>query len=462
KNLFWNAKWSKKESEMPFNFNETNPLIAFRFIPAKSRYTWMLENSKLLLDISARAQNCRTIGAGAPYWDNMLHIFLKPESDVTVINEDFAENAGHVLRIPRTHNGRHSILDEFLSDQMEYSKIKQVMLKKHRPNGFLMSDIWDGDSGDNKNAIVTVLRHEWTAAAYQGQMGATPRSVLLLDYALFERYFYLCNVATEITEPTIKQGAVVNYLFDVKKEGEDQFLSFMDEKLRRSIRQNLVQGFDVDKEFGPTFSLTQNPANEKIDFDNNNVYGSFIKNFLIKRFSPQIIGSKSLIIENKDAKFSSISQEIRKNLNPNAQQLFASHLPNVSYLLVLDQGKIEYFSLLANRYYSSRNQLGLLNNIKYDKSTRVPTRDLIEVYDGIESNFPEKFFIVKAENLVSFLQDMKAIRTREDYLSFSSKHGLDQNHKFFWNYMDSINAFFIRENPLEGGIIDLHKYGSVD
>ncbi len=462
KDLFWNAKWTKKESEIPFNFNETNPLIAFRFIPAKSRYTWMLENSKLLLDISARAQNCRSIGAGAPYWDNMLHIFLKPEADVTVMNDDFAEKAGHLLRIPRTTNGRHSILDQFLSDQVKYSKIKQKMLKNLRPQGFLLEDVWDGVNGENKNAIVTVLRHEWTAAAYQGQMGTTPRSVLLLDYAIFERYFYLCNVATEITEPGIQQGAVVNYLFDVKKEGEDQFLSFIEEKQRRSIRQNLVQGFNVDKEFGPQFSLPQNPESEKIEFQNNDVYASFIKSFLIRKFKSSVIGIKSHILPNPIADFSPLSKQIRSALDSSQQQLFASHFPNVSYLLVLDQGKIEYFSLLANRYYSSRNRLSLIDNTKYDKSTRVESQDVIEVYDGIEANFPEKFYIVKSENLSNFLQEMKTVRTRQEFISFNSIYGLDQNQKYFWNYMDTINAYFIRTNPLEGGIIDLHKYGSVD
>ncbi len=462
KNLFWNAKWTKKDSEIPFNFNETNPLIAFRFIPAKSRYNWMLENAKLLLDISARAQNCRSIGAGAPYWDNMLHIFLKPEADVTVMNDDFADQAGHLLRIPRTTNGRHHILERFLSDQMEYSKIKQQMLKNLRPQGFLLEDVWDGVNGENKNAIVTVLRHEWTASAHQGQMGSTPRSVLLLDYALFERYFYLCNVATEITEPGIQQGAVVNYLFDVKKEAEDQFLSFIEEKQRRSIRQNLVQGFNVDKEFGPQFSLPQNPESKKIEFQNNDVYDSFIKNFLTQKFKPSIIGVKSHIIPNPTKNLSSISKEIRSTLDSSEQQLFAAYLPNVSYLLVLDQGKIEYFSLLANRYHSSRNRLSLIDNTKYDKSTRVADRDVIEVYDGIEANFPEKFYIVKSENLTKFLQDMKKLRNRQEFLVFNSNYGLDQNQKYFWNYMDAINSFFIRTNPIEGGIIDLHKYGSVD
>ncbi len=459
KDMFWNVDWQGGE-KVKFNFHNSNPLVAFKHMPAKSRYSWMLKNSHLLLDISARSQNCRSEGASAPYWDNMMHVFVKPESDVTVVyGKKFYDEAGRYLPIPNVTGGRISPFRNFNKEQRNYGKIKKRYYKKLRPQGLSSDDIWTGDEGDDKNAIVTVLRHQWTASAHQGQLGKSPRSVLLLDFANFERYFYLCNVATEVSEAMLGQSRVVTYLFDVKKEAENLFLSLIPRPFRKGIRASLVEGLDPNYEFVNDFTYPYNRDNG-YELDRMMHYKDFIKEIIGKTFKQEVIGERSFTFktgvmseDNLKSKLEGLS-DMRGGM--------ATHMPNVSYLRVLEEdGSLSWFTITANRYYKTRNQLSFTDS-DYEKTQRKPTHDTLEVYEGIFVNYPEKIFMVDAAEADKFLGHMKKIKTRGDFLVFNMKYGLDQNADNFWQVIDEMNSEYIGKNPVHGGIIDLHKYGSLD
>ncbi len=461
KDNFWYTDWGRERNVVSFNFKISNPLVAFKHMPAKSRYSWMLKNAHMLLDVSARAQNCRSVGAASPYWDNMLHIFVRPDADATVVyDKKFYDEAGKYLPIPNLTGGKKNPFTNFKKAQNKYVKVKRKYQDKLRPNGFKLEDIWDGE-GVDKNAIVTVLRHEWTASAHKGQMGQGPRSVLLMDFAKFERYFYLCNVATEVSDGMLWQSRVVTYLFDTKRESEDQFLSFIPKKYRRLIRKNLVQGFDVDKEFVAPFALPYNKDSDKIKIDPRRPFNSFVKNLLSTHFTPDVIGKNSYSIKH----FETEDDDTLRTLEElSTLKGFPAFIPNVSYLRIEDEyGESEFYTLAVNRYFKSRNKLSLVkSNIEYEKSKRVPRRDRLDVYKGIIVNYPEKIYTIKADQLHIFLQDLHKVNSREKFLTFNNQYGLSQTAENFWSVIDDANSKFISNNPITGGIIDLHKYGSKD
>ncbi|MBT3585933.1 MAG: hypothetical protein HN509_13585, partial [Halobacteriovoraceae bacterium] len=315
--------------------------------------------------------------------------------------------------------------------------------------------------GQDGNSMVTVLRHEWAASAHKGQMGQVPRSSLLLDFASFERYFYLCNVATAVVDGLLWQSRVVTYLFDVKKETEDQLLSLIPEKYRREIRQNLVQGLNVDKEFGARFALPYNKDSDRIQVNPKRPYKSFIKSLLSIHFSPDVIGKNSHILKHPET-LKDDSLTTLENLS--TLNGFPAYIPNVSYLRVEDKNnQFSYYTLTANRYFKSRNKLSIVtDNIEYEKSQRMPLRDRLEVFKGIIVNYPEKIYTIKFNQLHTFLLELFRINSRSDFLRFNSTFGVDQKATNFWNVIDDLNSEFISSNPISGGIIDLHKYGSKD
>lgn len=434
--------------------------MAFKHMPAKSRYTWMLKNAHMLLDISARSQNCRSEGASAPYWENMLHLFVKPESDVTVVyGTEYYNKAGKYLPIPALTNGRVNPFRSFKKEQRKYANIKKVYQKKLRPKGLSINDIWTGEGKEDTNAMVTVLKHQWTASAHKGQLGKTPQSVLLVDFASFERYFYLCNVATEVSDAIIGQSRVVTYLFDVKKEVENLFLSLVPVNQRDKIRSVLVDGLDVKKEYINEFSYPYN-ANSGIKMEENFTYQGFVKSFLAQVYSPKVIGKRSYLYNYTNQTENTIKTKFR-DLSE-YRGTFAPHLPNVSYIRILkENGEVKYYTMTAFRHFKTRNSLSFVNP-NYDKSQRDPNLDFLEIYEDIMVNYPEKIYEVEESDVDEFIASIKSIKSRKGYFILNDKFGIDQNSDKFWPIMDEVNSVYIGQNPIHGGIIDLHRYGSID
>lgn len=460
KNMFWQKDWGKRNNYIKFNFDNSNPMVAFKHMSAKSRYRWMLKNAHLLLDISARSQNCRSEGAGAPYWDNMVQTFLKPESDPTVMfGKRFYDEVGKFLPIPNTTDGRKNIFKTFNKVQKKYAKIKNRYAQQLRPKGLTLNDIWRGENDNNKNAIVTVLRHQWTASAHKGQLGNMPRSMLLLDFASFERYFYLCNVATDISENLIGQSRVVRYLFDIKKEVENQFLSLVPGRFRNEIRSSLVEGLDQNKEFVNIFTRPYVKDNG-YDYKNANTFSDIAKEFFSKTFNSEIIGKRSFIFK-ADVSNESILKSQLERLSE-IKGSIGTHMPNVSYLRVRNiNGAIDYYTITANRYFKSTNNFSFLDT-DYEKKQRSPDRDTLEVFEGIMVNYPEKIYMIDYAQAGQYISDLKKINSRTSFLSFNYKYGLNQKSKQFWTIVDEMNSRYIGNNPVYGGIIDLHRYGSLD
>lgn len=462
KNMFWNEDWGKGNNNVSFNFKKSNPLVAFKHMSAKSRYTWMLKNAHLLLDISARSQNCRNEGAAAPYWDNMLHVFVKPESDPTVVfGKEFYDKAGKHLPIPNVTGGKISPFDNFNDEQRKYAKVKKVYAKKLHPKGLSLNDVWTGEEGKkDENAIITVLRHFWTASAHKGHWGSDSRSLLLLDFANFERYFYLCNVATEVSEAMLFQSRVVTYLFDVKKEAENNLLSLVPNNIRKEARKSLVEGLNSNYEFVNDFSLPYNQDNGLKNSESLTSYNDYIRAILEQRFSSEVLGVMSTVHE---AGVRSENSEKTKLQNlRKIKGTFATQMPNISYLRVeAADGQNRFYSLAPNRYYKTRNQLSFTDK-NYEKSQRSPERDVLDVFPGIHFTFPEKIYLVKEANLDQFLTDLQRVQTRREFLRFNDKYGLDQMATNFWEIIDEVNQTFIGNNPIDGGILDLHRYGIID
>lgn len=57
---------------------------------------------------------------------------------------------------------------------------------------------------------------------------------------------------------------------------------------------------------------------------------------------------------------------------------------------------------------------------------------------------------------------MTKIKTRGNFLVFNMEYGLVQNDSKFWGIVDEMNSTYIGNNPVHGGIIDLHRYGGFD
>lgn len=450
KKLFLDSDWGPNVESYKLNYEHPNPFFAFRAIPAKIKYTWMLENAEMLMKVIMSGPNCRVNDAGSMIWDSYVAIYLKPEADVTVQYPDFFEKAAKDLLIPRFKGSKKRYFTQYKKEQARYAKTKLNHQKAFKPEGYTLSDIWTGN-GQNKNSIISVFRHIDYASAHAGHFVSAPRTLHLLDYATFERLYYLCVVATTIRDSSVSQVPVVRYLFDLKKELEENFLSLVPEQVRDTYRAELVEKDGQKYDYDIAFALPYNSKNNGITKESVSLKEN-IYNILKAVFPTNLLGENSLLIsERRDSDLITLE----RLHGTNAGQ--ASHFPDITYIqVVYGNGVTKYFTLLVNRYHK------FLNRIMTDSDSWDPKRDKFEVLNGIQIDFPYKIYSVPVGNLGQFVTDTMGVTSREDYEEFDKKYAIQKTNINFWNTVDNIHAYFHRTNPLGAGVLDFSKYGKYD
>jgi len=393
--------------------------------------------------------NCRIKNAGSMIWDNYLAVCLKPESDVTVLKNDFFNEVAQYLPVPNTFPGTNKYINNYSSEQAKYAAIKLNLEKKIKPNGYKLNDLWVGD-GNDKNALITIFRHMDYATAHSGHLTEHFHSVHLFNYANFERLYYLCVISSTFRDGKIKQVPIVNYLFDLKKELDEEFLSFIPEKLRENQKTFYTNGEGKKYDYSIDYSLPFNEANARVLNGNN--FDEIVIQLIKNVYSPEIIGKQSsLISSKKNNLFLKLSR-----LN-NAPANIAKNFPENSYIKIIDRnGVVNYFTLLVDRYHD------FLNHILTDNKSWKSELDQFQVLDDIKVDFPNKMFVINEKNLDTFILDILNVKDRESYLDFDLKYAIQKKDDSFWSEMDKMHFYFHKKYPIEAGVIDLHKYGRYD
>ena len=140
----------------------------------------------------------------------------------------------------------------------------------------------------------------------------------------------------------------------------------------------------------------------------------------------------------------------------------ATHFPNVSYLMVRGSGsKVNYYTIIANRFYEYINYLPL-SEPKGLNPGRIPMKDTMTIFPEVSVNYPGKIYTVDAANMTQFIDKMKSVRSREDYVSFDKIYGVQKMSPRFWDIIDQVQTYFIQSNIIHNGSIDLNDYGVHD
>jgi len=474
KNLFWNVEWNGTEKETPFSFKERNPFLAFVQIPANSRYRWMLKNSRMLLDMDMRSDNCHGNGATGPLRDSFLSLFVRPESDVAVQFPEYFKEANPYLEMTNTVSNNFLTHFRYKSNQEKFSLIKNKYQQLLLPYGFSFEDIWDGEGG-TQTAFYTINRHEKNVSVHDGAWGPRQRVSLLWDYATFERLYYNCVALTTLHDNVNDKVGTVLYLRDVGREAEEQLLSLVPDEMRQVVRDEWIQGEGRKHMYDTSlFTMKFNPAllgqlqAVGMAFDPKNAFASAMDYLLLKsgRFvaplmdnyylNPMHAKAKPQYAALKDASIFMSNQQVAGEGNR------ATHFPNVSYLIVRGEGDtFTYYTIAANRFYKYINYMPLRNSEPLNPG-RDPKRDWMSIQPGIVMNYPGKIYMVDQQNVSQLIADMKNVNSPTRYKEFDRIYGLQKMSSDFWTTIDRLQANFIQADPIENGSLDLGDYGVHD
>ncbi|MFT5433241.1 MAG: hypothetical protein ACI9OJ_003946 [Myxococcota bacterium] len=475
--LFHKADWSL-ESDIA-EPDSDNPFAYFAPIPASARYRFMIENSRALVDAMVRGSVCTGSGATFAIRDRFWVWFLDPDSDVSALDSVAGKRTGGP-RLGRDSWYHLNPESASVFRERAYLNAYRGLLQVHRPEGLSITDLWDGNAGTNKNAWLTVLRHDKSATVQQGPQHGTPETVWVLSYSNFERLYYNLVVQFKAWSHAAHKLETWTLMSYVRSEGEDVAALLMPPSLREELRDHPSRGWGViNSTVFPTYGECSDELEDvlgkdcqyptqvdlpEMAFDTSterlDAVMAHLASLVVKH-----IGSLTLTDPLNGLGTVEIPQVVETHEDAD-QALDAlsgwksegwQYLPELIFVRVSTDRDRWLYTLAANRVFESHERV-------YQQALdRFPAEDTLSVGRGIVGHYPGLFVDVSAEELPAFVLGMSQLNSRDDWVKFANQSMdagtmLDRRDPNFWTFLDEVHQQWFKEDPTNAAVVDISEY----
>ncbi len=294
---FLEPQWEVENPPGYSNDTAGNPFATFADIPVRARYQFLLDDAEYEISTFIKGPVCNGSIAVNSIQAQFFVLFLRPDADNMVMSPGYALQAKDMLILPGVWGSDVPILDDIpflqrLTAYREaYRKFRADELRKLRPVGYTLDDIWNGD-GHNPNALLTVFRHFDTAVVTQGAVGDLPKTMFVLDYPLFERLVYNLVVNYDVFGNVGHQALTRLYMDLIRMEAEELFLDFLPPSQRADLRKSWYLGGPLtDLKLRYMFPLVDSEAPTGVVYhDETNAKAELVEQVLNEHLPPQVRG----------------------------------------------------------------------------------------------------------------------------------------------------------------------------
>lgn len=449
--LFLDAKWDDK-SDLNAPWGIGNPFLVFQAIPGEARYRFLLENAEVVVSGMTYGPVCLGQTATFAIKDQFWVYFVDPKHDVTILDpklglstwDDFMNSSALGVL------GNHSY-------ETAYGKA----LAKLQPKGYAIDAIWNGDR-KNKNAWLTIMRHESNVSVTKGRQGGIPRTQWMIDFSGFERLYYDTVANFEYWGGAIAKLETLVFFNYLRQEFEDNFLLLLPKEERTKLRNEWTQGVgQVALELmlfpgadQPTRIKTSksDPLLSLID-DIQKHLGDTISgpvDLLNPHIKPDISLDEPIKSYDDWVKAASLLTQTRV-------YKFPRYLPSV-ILLKLKNGDDDarVYSLIANRVYSSQDTL------LFQDGQSLPNLYTMSIYPTVVGGFPNYFLEMDLAQAGDFLRGLRDVRSLADWNELRDRYSILRNDARFWATYDWFTQWNFTHRGINAGYLDLSYYDLLD
>ncbi|MGD0526591.1 MAG: fatty acid cis/trans isomerase [Polyangiaceae bacterium] len=454
--LFLDADWGPAKIEVPSYAPEvaTNPFVAFRAIPARSRYQFLLDDAHYHVKTFIHGPVCKGSVALDVIDEQFLIFFLSPDADLTVTDASFLPKVAQYLAVPaQGGDGIEAVYERFRVRELEYEKAQAALRHDAAKPGLALPDVWDG-GGTNLDSVLTVYRHYDSAFVLRGAVGGVPKTAWVLDYPIFERIYYNLVAGFDVFGNVVHQIATRRYMNLLRIEAENGFLALLPVAQRKPVRDQWYRGLgvallsDVADPFfaGPEPRITYaDPSDAKAE--------------VVRRLVGRHPGERDPIqwgdlpIDG-DAPRARFERAARAFVNRPAP--FVRTFPDAALLRVQAlRGEDLVYTLVRNRAHENIDFMFLENEYLE------PGEDTLHVVRGVAVSRPNFFFQVSIDDVPSFVADLEGLAPGDgSYAHFVGLYGVRRSDPRFWSTSDFFNDAFARTDARAAGVIDLTRYTS--
>lgn len=493
-----------------------NPFLVFKDIPVKARYQFLLDDAAYIVDTFIRGPVCKGSTAVNSIDEQFYVFFVKPESDLMVKNPRFYQQAIPYQLMPASE-GSDSITVASLRDgrhirqaREQYRALRDQYMGVEFPKGYSVTDIWDGHgeldqryhSTPNRAAALTVFRNFDSASIVFGLVGATPKSIGLLDYSTLERLVYNLVTGFDIFGDVSHYVLTRIYMAYLRMEFEENFLSLLPGNVRVAMRKswyipaegtterigdviNTLLLRDPDK-ISRRYPLlgVQRPTSLPLEPLNESTFyklGATEQEMVLREYRQktvallkQRLGSALTDVGtlNPDKPFSLGARDVRiQDINSKAdfeRELakltdlrglntpWVLFMPDVSLLVLDTESGPELYTLMRNKEHFN------IAWIAGEVGRRNRNADSLVAYRGVGGSYPNALFRLSLAQAKRFLQRLNDIHDPVSYEQWWREFGNPRTgpgSERFWATSDYIHKVFRLKYPKEYGALDYNRYG---
>jgi len=417
-----------------------NPFTTFAQLPVNSRYKFLLEEAQFSIMNFIKGPVCRGSVALSVIQDHFWVFFVAPDNNVARYEEALFQRAENYLQMPAEKSNTFLPLGAWLGYsemQRKYLSAKAGAISQFSNDTPLNLDmIWNGD-GTNRNAALTIFRHNDSASVHQGLIGETPKTAWVIGYPLLERIHYLLVAGFDVYGNVSHQALTRLYMDFLRMEGEMNFVAFMPPEVQKSV----VAGWYLNAEGAQKkyldFFLDQLKVKSQLQFKTADP-----KTELLAQFAEHLgpMGQSPMQVDFNDHR---VLEPLRKLRGP-----AVGMLPEITLIRVPGHG---LYSLLRNNDFTN------LSSLFGEEARRRPEQDEITLVRGVVGSYPNSFMQVEPAKLSEFVQQLTAMRTEKDFVALRDRYGVRRTNPDFWAFSDKVHADYHRLYPDEAALLDYNR-----
>ena len=426
-----------------------NPFETFHALPSRSRYRFMIEQSKFTIRGFMKGAVCRGQVALNVINDSFWVFFANPDEAIFSQWNDQLPNHIDQLDLPAERSSTAGLLahwTEYSESQSAYLKSKSRSFeqesKAQRP---ALDWVWDGD-GNNENASLTVFRHFDSASVVKGLVGQPPKTAWLIDYPILERIHYLLVAGFDVYGNGGHQLSTRLYMEFLRMESEFNFLMLLPPAARLELRDYWYRGADeqiLNYIYGNYAHLSVAP---NIDYAPEKPAKLSLFNQLKSRLDP-VLPEKHLM----SASHVQPAHKILSGLQI-VKGKAATIMPEMSLLMVANDDKTNaLYTILRNSGHSNITSLFL------EDTNRLPDEDYLTILPGVVGAYPDALWRVNESELSDFIDGVSQLGSEANFAALMRRFGIRRTHQDFWAHSDTLHSLYQQTEPIEFGLFDFNR-----
>jgi hypothetical protein len=427
----------------------SNPFLAFRALPVKARYQFMLDEAGFTIMGFIKGPVCRGQVA-LNVIEDQFWVFFQANTD----HEDeqigrFLEREASLLQLPAQLGSDPGIIGpwreyakreaRYLQDKSDF--LTRLALTRNPPE---LASIWNGE-GHNPNAALTVFRHFDSASVVKGLVGDPPKTAWVIGYALLERIHYLLVAGFDVYGNVGHQLLTRLYMDFMRMESEFNFLAYLPLDRRLALRDHWYRGASQEVKDHVYGKLARFDVETGIHFRTEEPQQELYA--LLKQHLAPVLNRRYELATVADA---ALQADLALLARLRGEAL--SWLPELVYLRVDSPPHLpRYFTLLRNTGHSN------VSSLLQEGRELLPAENTLTVAPGFIGAYPNAIYRLQREEIRSLAKAIGELSSAGDYRALADRFSVRRTDPRFWQYSDELQDAHLKLAPITAGLLDYNR-----